>query len=67
MSMQKLKNSDSWISQQTLANELTEKYGKKITVQRVHNWVKRGKISSKYIKEFRCTVVDRNTVPYDLL
>ncbi len=49
-------DSGKWITQQSLADELG------ISVQRVHNWIKRNKIEKKYIKELRITLVNRNSI-----
>lgn len=46
-----------WVTQQALANELN------ITVQRVHNWIGRGKIQSKKIDGSRLILVDKRTAP----
>jgi DNA-binding transcriptional regulator YiaG len=57
MSKDKLNiDTDIWITQQALATELNT------SVQRVHNWIKRGKISAKYVKEINLTLVDRTSV-----
>ena len=56
---------DKWITQQQLADELTEKYGEKISIQRVSNWVKRGKIDSKTVYG-KIVVVDRTSLKIDL-
>lgn len=45
-----------WITQQQLATELNT------TVQRVHNWVQRGKIEIKKIPELNITLVNRMTI-----
>lgn len=49
-------DTDIWITQQALATELNT------SVQRVHNWIKRGKIRAKYVKEVNVTLVDRFSV-----
>lgn len=51
-----------WITQQALANELTEKLGTKISVQRVHNWINRGKIKAMQIQGSRLQLVDRTSI-----
>ena len=45
-----------WITQQQLANELGT------SVQRVHNWVRRGNIESMHIKELNITLVNRLSI-----
>lgn len=47
---------DNWISQQCLADQLN------ISIQRVHNWIKREKIHSKYFPGIKLTLVDPNTL-----
>jgi hypothetical protein len=49
-------DSNIWITQQRLANELGT------TVQRVHNWIKREKIESKFIPELNITLVNRLSI-----
>lgn len=49
-------DSDKWITQQSLANELN------ISIQRVHNWIKRNKIETKYIKELKITLVNKHSI-----
>ena len=46
----------TWISQQKLADDLN------ISVQRVHNWIARNKIQSKYDKNLKMWLVN----PYSL-
>lgn len=46
-----------WITQQSLANELG------VTVQCVHNWIKRKKIESMVIAGSRLILVNRDTAP----
>ncbi len=48
-----------WITQQALANEL------QVTVQCVHNWIKRNKINSKIIKGSRLVLVDKTSLVAD--
>lgn len=45
-------NNIKWISQQKLADDLN------ISIQRVHNWIKRNKIASKYDKDLKMTLVN---------
>lgn len=45
-----------WISQQKLADD------RKISVQRVHNWIRRNKIQSKYDKDLKMTLVNPDTI-----
>ena len=45
-----------WVTQQALANEL------KVSVQRIHNWIKRGQINSLKIEGSRLTLVDKTSV-----
>jgi len=45
-----------WVTQQSLANDL------KVTVQCVHNWIKRGKIDSQKIDGSRLTLVDKTSI-----
>lgn len=47
---------NNWISQQKLADDLG------ITIQRVHNWIKRNKIESKYDSNLKMTLVNPNTL-----
>lgn len=47
---------DNWVTQKALASELN------VTVQCVHNWIKRGKIKSMKITGSRLTLVDKRTV-----
>ncbi len=47
---------DNWISQQCLADQLN------ISIQRVHNWIKRNKIESKYFPDIKLTLVNPNTL-----
>lgn len=54
--MSKIINFTGWVTQQQLANDLG------ITVQAVHNWIKRGKIASKHIKELNITLVDKMSI-----
>lgn len=64
MQIETLNNIDTsiWITQQALADELTNKLGYKVSIQRVHNWVQRGKIDKKYLKEVNVTLVDRTSI-----
>lgn len=48
-----------WITQQALAGELNT------SVQRVHNWIKRNKIQSKFVRELNITLVDRTSINID--
>lgn len=50
---------DVWVTQQSLANEMNT------SVQRVHNWIKRGKIQSKTIKGSRLVLVDKSSIITD--
>lgn len=46
-----------WITQQQLADELN------MTVQRVHNWIKRNKIEHMKVKELgNITLVNKNSI-----
>lgn len=49
-------NLDNWVTQQSLAAELG------VTVQCVHNWIKREKIQSKKIDGSRLVLVNRKSV-----
>jgi len=49
-------DSKIWVTQQSLANELGT------SVQRVHNWIRREKIETKFIPELNITLVNRLTV-----
>lgn len=49
-----------WVTQQSLASEL------EVTVQCIHNWIKRGKIDSKKIGDSRLVLVDKTSVKGDL-
>jgi hypothetical protein len=53
-------DSTIWVTQQALANELTTS-SYKCSVQRVHNWIRRGKIDTKFIPELNITLVNRLT------
>ena len=46
-----------WVTQQSLAAELN------VTVQCVHNWIKRNKIAFKKIEGSRLVLVDKTTAP----
>lgn len=46
-----------WITQQSMANELG------VTVQCVHNWIKRKRIESMIIPGSRLVLVNRTTAP----
>lgn len=48
---------NKWITQQALANELG------VTVQCIHNWIKRNKIESMKIQGSRLVLVNRDTAP----
>lgn len=50
-----------WITQQAFADILTKKEGKKVPVQRVHNWVQRDKIQWKCLPGSRIKLVNRYT------
>lgn len=43
---------EKWVSQQKLADDLG------LTIQRVHNWIRRKKIQSKYDKDLKMTLVN---------
>ena len=45
-----------WVTQQQLADEL------QMSVQRIHNWIKRNKIEAVYIDELHLTLVNRNSI-----
>ncbi len=47
---------ENWVTQQALANELN------VSVQVVHNWVQRGKITAKKIEGSRLVLVDKTSV-----
>ncbi len=49
-------DNSKWITQQALADDLG------ISIQRVHNWIKRGNVEAKVIPELRITLVNRNSV-----
>jgi len=55
--MSKKIDPEVWITQQALANELG------VTVQCVHNWIKRNKIESMVIPGSRLVLVNRHTAP----
>lgn len=46
-----------WVTQQSLANELG------VTVQCIHNWIKRHKIESMIIPGSRLVLVNKHTAP----
>lgn len=50
-------DTDIWVTQQALATELN------VTVQCVHNWIERKKITAKKIEGSRLTLVDKTTAP----
>jgi predicted site-specific integrase-resolvase len=50
---------EKWQTQQSLANEMNT------SVQRIHNWIKRGKIQSKKIKGSRLILVDKSSIITD--
>ena len=50
-------NLDTWVTQQSLASDLN------VTVQCVHNWIRRNKIKFKIIKGSRLVLVDKTTAP----
>ncbi len=45
-----------WVTQQSLANDLG------VTVQCVHNWIKRSKINFKRIEGSRLVLVDKTSI-----
>jgi predicted transcriptional regulator len=45
-----------WVTQQALANELG------VTVQCVHNWIKRNRIAAKKIAGSRLVLVDKTSI-----
>lgn len=45
-----------WVTQAALANELN------VTVQCVHNWIKRNKITAKKIEGSRLVLVDKTSI-----
>lgn len=49
-------DNNKWISQQKLADDLG------ISIQRVHNWIKRKKIDSKYDKDIKMWLVNPDTL-----
>lgn len=49
-------NTVKWISQQKLADDLA------ISVQRVHNWIRRNKIQSKYDKDLKMNLVNPESI-----
>ena len=53
------KNIDTlkWVTQQSLASELG------VTVQCIHNWIKRNKIESMKIPGSRLVLVNKTTAP----
>lgn len=50
----------TWVTQQALAAELN------VTVQCVHNWIRRNKIISKRIEGSRLVLVDKTSIKTDL-
>lgn len=48
-----------WVTQQALATEYS------VTVQCVHNWIKRKKVDSKQIEGSRLVLVDKTSVVSD--
>lgn len=51
-----------WITQQALADTLSEKMGRKVAVQNIHNWVQRGKIEWQYLPGSTIKLVNKNTI-----
>ncbi len=49
-------NNIQWISQQRLADNLG------ISIQRVHNWIKRNKITAMYDENIKMWLVDPNSI-----
>lgn len=50
-------DTNKWVTQQALANELG------VTVQCIHNWIKRNKIESMQITGSRLLLVNKTTAP----
>lgn len=50
-------NTDIWVTQQALANELG------VTVQCIHNWIKRERIQYKRIDGSRLVLVNKESAP----
>lgn len=57
--MAKTIDTDTWITQQALADQLG------IKVQNVHNWVRRKKISFQKLPGSKIILVNRNTISID--
>ncbi len=51
-----MNDTNKWISQQKLADDLN------ISVQRVHNWIKRKKIDSKYDADLKMRLVNPDSI-----
>ncbi len=47
---------NTWVTQQSLANELG------VTVQCIHNWIERKRITAKKINGSRLILVDRTSI-----
>lgn len=51
----------NWITQQELAKELSTPE-KKITVQVINNWIRRGKIKAKIEPKYGIRLVDKTSI-----
>ncbi len=49
-------DSNVWVTQLALANELS------VSIQRVHNWVRRGKIEYMFLPGSRIKLVNKNSI-----
>ena len=47
---------DNWVTQKEMAKLLST------SIQRIHNWIKRGKIDAKYNEQYNVTLVDKTSV-----
>lgn len=52
---------NTWITQQALADILSKQEGKRVPVQRVHNWVQRDKIDWQCLPGSKIKLVNKNT------
>jgi orotate phosphoribosyltransferase-like protein len=52
-----MEENKNWVTQKELADEL------QVSIQKVHNWVRRNNIASKKVKEYNnITLVDKTTI-----
>ncbi len=54
-----------WVTQQAFADIMSAKLGKDITIQRVNNWVKRGKIDKTTLPGSSIILVNKDSLTID--